>query len=85
MIGSLGVLVAGLALLLDAPTARAQAHGDISGIWLTQAGDAKIRVGKCGGGVCGVVAWLKAPIDPATGKPAIDDKNPNPALARGAR
>jgi len=80
MIGSLGVLVAGLALLLDAPTARAQAHGDISGIWLTQAGDAKIRVGKCGGGVCGVVAWLKAPIDPATGKPAIDDKNPNPAL-----
>ena len=82
MIGSLGVLVAGLALLLDAPTARAQAHGDISGIWLTQAGDAKIRVGKCGGGVCGVVAWLKAPIDPATGKPAIDDKNPNPALAR---
>ena len=32
--------------------------------------------------VCGVVVWLKDPIDPATGKPQIDDKNPNPALAR---
>ncbi len=26
--------------------------------------------------------WLKDPIDPATGKPQIDDKNPNPSLAR---
>ncbi len=25
---------------------------------------------------------MKEPIDPATGKPQIDDKNPNPALAR---
>ncbi len=81
IIGSLAVLVAGLALL-DAPTTRAQTRGDVSGIWLTQAGDAKIRISKCDGGICGVVAWLKAPIDPATGKPAIDDKNPNPALAR---
>jgi uncharacterized protein (DUF2147 family) len=77
----LAVLVAGL-VLLDAPAARAQARGNVSGIWLTQAGDAKIRISKCGSGICGVVAWLKAPIDPATGKPAIDDKNPNPALAR---
>jgi uncharacterized protein (DUF2147 family) len=82
IIGSLAVLVAGLALLLDAPATRAQTRDDVSGIWLTQAGDAKIRISKCGGGICGVVAWLKAPIDPATGKPAIDDKNPNPALAR---
>jgi uncharacterized protein (DUF2147 family) len=26
--------------------------------------------------------WLKDPIDSATGKPQIDDKNPNPSLAR---
>src|SRR4051794_38069526 len=58
------------------------AGNDITGIWLTQAGDAKVRIGKCGGGICGVVVWLKEPIDPATGKPQIDDKNPNPALAR---
>jgi uncharacterized protein (DUF2147 family) len=52
------------------------------GVWLTQAGDAKVKVSKCGVGICGVIVWLKAPIDPATGKPAVDDKNPNPALAR---
>lgn len=76
-----GLLVAALAMV-GAPPAHAQAGGEASGIWLTQAGDAKVRVSKCGGGICGVVVWLRTPIDPATGKPAVDDKNPNPALAR---
>jgi uncharacterized protein (DUF2147 family) len=71
-----------LAALLVAPPAKAQAGGEVTGIWLTQAGDAKVRVSKCGGGICGVIVWLKDPIDPATGKPQIDDKNPNPALAK---
>jgi uncharacterized protein (DUF2147 family) len=26
--------------------------------------------------------WLKDPTNPATGKPQVDDKNPNPALAK---
>jgi uncharacterized protein (DUF2147 family) len=77
-----GFLVAILMALFGAPTARAQAGGEPSGIWLTQAGDAKVRVSRCGGGICGVIVWLKDPIDAATGKPAIDDKNPNPALAK---
>lgn len=77
-----GFVVAILAALLAAPGARAQAGGEVSGIWLTQAGDAKVRVGKCGGGICGVIVWLKDPINPATGKPQVDDKNPNPALAK---
>jgi uncharacterized protein (DUF2147 family) len=71
-----------MTLLLAAPAAYAQAEGDPSGVWLTQAGDAKVKVSKCGGGICGVIVWLREPIDPATGKPAVDDKNPNPALAR---
>jgi uncharacterized protein (DUF2147 family) len=71
-----------LAALLVAPPAKAQAGGEVTGIWLTQAGDARVRVSKCGGGICGVIVWLKDPIDPATGKPQIDDKNPNPALAK---
>ena len=70
------------ALLLTAPSARAQSAGDPVGIWLTQAGDARVRVSKCGGGICGVIVGLKDPIDPATGKPQVDDKNPNPALAK---
>ena len=70
------------AALLAAPAARAQGATDPSGIWLTQAGDARVKVSKCGGGICGVIVGLKQPIDPATGKPQIDDKNPNPALAK---
>ena len=77
-----GFIIAILTALLAAPPAKAQADGEVSGIWLTQAGDAKVRVSKCGGGICGVVIWLKDPINPATGKPFVDDKNPNPSLAR---
>jgi uncharacterized protein (DUF2147 family) len=67
---------------MAAPTTRAETAGEPTGIWLTQAGDARVRVSKCGGGLCGVIVGLKDPIDPATGKPQVDDKNPNPALAR---
>ena len=77
-----GFVLAVLTALLARTTARAQAGGEPSGIWLTQAGDAKVRVSKCGGGICGVIVWLKDPINPATGKPEVDDKNPNPALAK---
>ena len=77
-----GFIIAILTLFLAAPPAQAQAGGDVGGIWLTQAGDARVRVSKCGGGICGVIVWLKDPINPATGKPQVDDKNPNPSLAR---
>jgi len=70
-------------MALICPSANAAETGaDVVGIWLTQAGDAKVRVSKCGEAICGVIVWLKDPIDPATGKPQIDDKNPNPALAK---
>jgi uncharacterized protein (DUF2147 family) len=78
----MGFIIAIFAALLAAPSARAQGAGEPVGIWLTQAGDARVRVSKCGGGICGVIVGLKQPIDPATGKPQVDDKNPNPALAR---
>jgi uncharacterized protein (DUF2147 family) len=71
-----------LAALLAGPSAHAQSASEPSGIWLTQAGDARVKISKCGGGICGVIVWLKDPTNPATGKPQIDDKNPNPALAK---
>ena len=77
-----GFFIGIFAAFMAALPATAQAGGEVGGIWLTQAGDAKVRVGKCGGGICGVIVWLKDPINPATGKPQIDDKNPNPSLAR---
>jgi uncharacterized protein (DUF2147 family) len=60
----------------------AETANNPQGIWLTQAGDAKIRISHCGTGLCGMIVWLKAPIDPATGKPQVDDKNVNPSLAK---
>jgi uncharacterized protein (DUF2147 family) len=77
-----GFIIAILTALLGAPTAKAQVGGEPTGIWQTQAGDAKVRVSRCGGGICGVVVWLRDPIDSATGKPQIDDKNRNPVLAK---
>jgi uncharacterized protein (DUF2147 family) len=77
-----GLFVAILTALLGAAPAKAQAGAEVTGIWLTQAGDAKVRVSKCGAGICGVVVWLRNPLNPATGKPQIDDRNPNPSLAK---
>src|SRR6188472_3594939 len=76
------LIAAVAAAMLAAPSARAQGAGEATGVWLTQAGDARVRISKCGGGICGVIVGLKQPIDPATGKPQVDDKNPNPALAK---
>ncbi|WP_441233680.1 DUF2147 domain-containing protein [Bradyrhizobium sp. 930_D9_N1_4] len=68
-----------LAALSGATSARAQSA---DGTWLTQAGDARVKIGKCGAGICGNIVWLREPHDTATGQPATDSKNPNPALAR---
>ncbi|MBR0723512.1 DUF2147 domain-containing protein [Bradyrhizobium manausense] len=70
-----------LVALLGATVAHAQS-ADASGTWLTQAGDARVKISKCGGGICGVIVWLREPHDTATGQPATDSKNPNPALAK---
>ena len=51
---------------------------DPTGVWLTQAGDAKVAVSRSGSILSGKVVWLRTPIDPATGKLQVDDKNANP-------
>src|SRR3954462_15156563 len=82
MASRFGFTIAIVTALLAAPPARAQSAENATGTWLTQAGDARVRVSKCGSGICGVIVGLKDPIDPATGKPQVDDKNPNPALKK---
>lgn len=74
--------IAVLGALYVGSTARAQAGGDPIGVWLTQAGDARVRVSRCGDELCGTVVWLKDKIDPTTGRPFTDNKNPDPALAK---
>ncbi len=82
LIGLSLAAVAFAAVVFAGSAANSAGGGDVGGIWLTQAGDAKIRVRRCSGGLCGSVAWLRDPIDSATGKPQVDDKNENPAMRR---
>ena len=49
-----------------------------TGTWLTQNGDAQIRVAKCGTSMCGTIVWLRDPIDAMTGQPPVDSRNPDP-------
>ena len=59
----------------------AEAAATVQGDWLTQSGSAKVRVAPCAGGrLCGTVVWMKNPIDRDTGKPQLDERNPDPAL-----
>jgi uncharacterized protein (DUF2147 family) len=76
------ILILAATMVLAATSLSAETNADPTGIWLTEAADAKIHVSRCGSGICGIIVWLKAPIDPATGRPQVDDKNSDPALAR---
>ena len=75
------ILILAATMALAAAPVSAETNADPTGVWLTEAGDAKIHVSKCGSGICGTIVWLKTPIDPATGRPQVDDKNRDPALA----
>lgn len=66
--------VAGLALW-----SAAHAAIPAEGTWLSADGGTKVRIVNCGGKLCGKVVWLNEPIDPATGKPKTDKRNPDQA------
>jgi uncharacterized protein (DUF2147 family) len=66
-------LLAGLATLAVAGAAMAET-GRISGVWLTENGDSKIRMSPCGRAYCGTVVWAKAN--------GVDENNPDPALRK---
>lgn len=69
-------------------------HADPIGTWLVEQRNGIVRVDDCGlihgngkigaaaaprGTLCGVVAWLKDAVDPATGLPPVDANNVDPA------
>jgi uncharacterized protein (DUF2147 family) len=59
-----------------APVQPASAVGD----WVTAGGDAMARIEPCGNRLCGTLVWLKDASDRVTGKPYVDEKNPDRAL-----
>ncbi len=60
---------------------------DPTGTWVNDDGKGIIQIADCGvlsklpptNDLCGVVVWLKDPLDPATGKPPVDHNNVDPA------
>jgi uncharacterized protein (DUF2147 family) len=71
----LAIAVAALGVAIARPAQAA----DISGVWLTNAADAQVRMARCGAAMCGTIVWLRQPTDPRTGQPLTDAKNPDPA------
>jgi uncharacterized protein (DUF2147 family) len=54
--------------------------GDPTGIWLTEKRDARVRVAPCEAALCATIIWVRDPISPKTGKPQVDEANPDPKL-----
>jgi uncharacterized protein (DUF2147 family) len=50
----------------------------ITGTWITAEGKAHVTITKCGEAYCGSITWLKEPLK--SGKPVLDDKNPDEQL-----
>ena len=61
-----------LAPLMMPAAASAQKAGDASGLWLTETGDSKVRLARCGGGFCGTIA--------TTSGTGLDTNNPDASL-----
>lgn len=75
-----GLLVlAVLAATVGSARAEEAPSGSLLGLWLTQDGDAHIRLERCSDGLCGSIVWMKEPLD-ETGAERRDAENPDPAL-----
>lgn len=74
------IRTAALAILLSALTFASAQAAELTGTWLTQKRDAQIRVSRCGAALCGTIVWIKDQVDPKTGRPPVDEANPDPRL-----
>jgi uncharacterized protein (DUF2147 family) len=70
------VAAAGI-LVLGGHGAKAE---DPLGLWKANDGQATFRIAPCGAGLCGTIAALAEPNDPATGRPKTDVNNPDAAM-----
>lgn len=73
-------LMAAMAFLVTPLLAQQYTADMILGKWLNEDQDAHVEIYKDAGKYYGKIIWLKNPIDEVTGKPKVDDDNPDPAL-----
>ena len=69
-------IAAVIVILFGVASAKA---AEPTGTWLTQKGDARISVARCGKAMCGTIVWIKDTVDEKTGKPPVDESNPDPS------
>ncbi|GJD31369.1 hypothetical protein PMNALOAF_2624 [Methylobacterium adhaesivum] len=62
----------GTLFLALAGPASAQNAADPTGLWLTETGDSKVRIARCGAGYCGTLASVSGP--------GLDSQNPDASL-----
>jgi len=53
--------------------------GDPTGTWITEGGQAKVRIAACSNALCGTIVALQEPNDRETGRPKTDKNNPDVA------
>ena len=70
------LLLAALAVSAAASASGPAFAADPTGIWLSQDGDVKMKVARCGEAVCSTISWLKEPNDKNC-KPKTDQNNPD--------
>lgn len=69
-------LMAFLFMSFDNPAENADA---IVGTWQNSTGKGHIQIFKHNNKYYGKIAWLRDPLDKTTGRPKVDQKNPDPA------
>lgn len=68
----IAALIVAVSLFVSAASpAMAEGAGPASEVWLTDDGDTRVRIGRCGKEICGVVVWQRVPYN--------DENNPDPA------
>ncbi len=74
MLGAMIVLAS-----FAAPPVFGQSAPGAAGHWLSEDKDGVIAIYDCADKLCGKLVWIRDPLDPS-GKPLVDDKNPDPNL-----
>jgi uncharacterized protein (DUF2147 family) len=69
---------ASLLLITFSTFLSAQNAEDVVGEWLPSKGKAHIKISKYGDYFSGRIVWLEEPNDEKTGKPKVDQHNPDP-------
>ncbi|MEL7059165.1 MAG: DUF2147 domain-containing protein [Acidobacteriota bacterium] len=74
-----GLAVGSFVLTLLALPSPVAAQDPVLGTWLTEEGEAKVRLKLCSGELCGFIVWLRDPLD-ESGQPDLDNLNPIQSL-----